>query len=172
MISPEEYKRYLDLGYEAYQMRNTSGQEFRQRGNVPYLNHPLWCATMLLHDVDLPLGVREIGFKVLVCHDIDEDTSLILPEWVEPEVRRLVKEMSHENFLASLPHIPGKEPIVKLFTLVDKLSTLIERHLADDASKRRKWIELVSYLADETEKYYGKSRIVILARATVASTNW
>jgi (p)ppGpp synthase/HD superfamily hydrolase len=173
MISASEYKRYIDFAFEAYQLKNTSGQEFRQNGHVPYLNHPLWCATTLLHDVDLPWEIREVGFKTLLLHDVSEDTSAEFPDWVEPEVRRLVKEMTHENFLASLSHIPGKEILVKLLTLVDKLATLTERHLKDDTEKRRKWIELVRYLADEVEAHYGRTRITIMARAiTSNTTSW
>lgn len=171
-MDPKEYLKYLTFAYTAYQYDNVTDQAFRQNGRVPYSNHPIWCATTLLHDTRLPWKIRELGFKVLLLHDVLEDTSATMPSWVSADVVRHVKDMTFKNFAEAVPEIPKKRPFVKLLLLVDKLSTLIEEHLKPDAAKRKQWKELVVYLTGEAEKNYGRTRIVEMSEAMTAATDW
>lgn len=171
-MDQKEYLQYLTFAYDAYQNHNVTGQEFRQKGLVPYANHPIWCATTLLHDTRLPWGVRELGFRVLLLHDVLEDTSVTLPVWVSPDVVHYVKEMTFSNFAETVMEAPNKEPFVKLLLLVDKLSTLLEEHLKPDPVKRKQWKDIVVYLTGEVEKVYGRTRIIQMAAAMAAATDW
>jgi hypothetical protein len=162
----------IETAFEAYQRYNTSGQEFRQHGKVPYANHAIWQATMILHDTKLPWEVRETGFEVLLYHDVREDTSMPLPEWLSAEVVRCVKEMTFDSFAASLPELPKKEPKIKLFILIDKLATFIEENMVADSKKRRLWKEAVEYLTTEVRTYYGRTQVVIIAEAMLANSDW
>jgi (p)ppGpp synthase/HD superfamily hydrolase len=94
MISSKQYKKLLDFAHSAYQENNISNQAYRQDGKVPYINHPLWCATLLLADTEVPWEERELGFQALILHDVLEDTSLKLPEWINPAVQKIVEEMT------------------------------------------------------------------------------
>lgn len=113
-MDSQEYLRYLAFAFDAYQNQNITGQEFRQNGKVPYANHPIWCATTLFHDTRIPWEPRERGFKVLLLHDVLEDTSVTLPSWVSADVVKYVKEMTFKNFAEAVMKIPKKEPFVKL----------------------------------------------------------
>lgn len=172
MMDSGLYKRDLDVAFAAYQRHNTSGQEYRQNGIVPYANHAIWAATTVLLDVHLPQKIRELGYVVLLYHDVLEDTSAAIPPWVSEEALHCINEMTFKNFRSSLAEIPGKSPLIKLFILVDKLSTLIEEHIAPVPEKRKLWRDTVAYLANEVEAHFGRTRIVIMARAFVEATPW
>ncbi len=172
-MDPKLYLRHIVLAFGAYQNHNVTEQAFRQDGKVPYTNHALWAATTILLDTALPWEIRELGFVVLLYHDVLEDTSSPLPPAVTYEARQCIEAMTFENFRASLPLIPGLPVHIKLFILVDKLSTLIEEHIPETKVESRKlWKETVLYLAAEVEKYFGRTRIVIMAEAMAAATPW
>lgn len=167
------YRRDIDATFIAYQFTNNSGQAFRQDGKVPYANHAIWAATTILLDTRLPFEVRELGFTVLLYHDVLEDTASSLPDWVSQEAQECVQEMTYTDFYTALEQVRGKSPLIKLFTLVDKLSTLIEEHIPENPpDMRRLWKEIVLYLVREVEQHYGRTRIVVLAEAMAAATDW
>src|SRR5215510_12902581 len=69
-------------------------------GKTPYAVHPLWCAMTILMECQLDSELRHIGYQALAWHDTLEDTTLALPDGVDPRVRRLVEELSfakHED---------------------------------------------------------------------------
>ena len=177
-ISSEEFKRYLDFAYSAYQEHNISGQAFRQDGKVPYMTHPLWTAMMLIADTQIPYEQRELGFKALILHDVLEDTDLALPDWVEEEVKNVVKELTFENYEQAIREYENKTPFIKLLLLYDKLSSMYENHvgLHDDSEKkilkRKLWKEYVVRGIGEVEKEYGNIRIVQVGKAIAENTNW
>ena len=47
---------------------------------TPQGMHPLWCATTILSETELPELIRENGVQALLLHDIVEDTTIGLPE--------------------------------------------------------------------------------------------
>lgn len=178
MIKSEELKKYLDFAYSAYQENNITNQAYRQKGKVPYIMHPLWCASMLIADTQIPYEQRELGFKALILHDVLEDTSLKLPEWVEPEVKDVVKELTFESLEQAKKEYAGKSVFIKLLLLYDKLSSMYENHVGIDddlvrAEKKRKdWKKFTNKGIEEVEKEYGNIRIVQIGKAIVENTNW
>lgn len=178
MIKSEELKKYLDFAYSAYQENNITNKTYRQKGNVPYIMHPLWCASMLIADTQIPYEQRELGFKALILHDVLEDTSLELPEWVESEVKDVVNELTFESFEQAKKEYAGKSTFIKLLLLYDELSSMYENHVGinddlDKAEKKRKdWKEFTIKGIKEVEKEYGNIRIVQVGKAIIKNTNW
>jgi hypothetical protein len=179
MLKSEELKKYLDFAYSAYQENNITNQTYRQLGKVPFIMHPLWCASMLIADTEVPYEQRELGLKALILHDILEDTSLELPDWVESEVRDIVKELTFEDFQQAIEQYPNKSPFIKLLLLYDKLSSMYEKHVGITgkteeirATKRRLWKDLVLKGIDEVEKEYGNIRIVQVGKVIAENTVW
>ncbi|MCX6761977.1 MAG: hypothetical protein NTY33_04035 [Candidatus Moranbacteria bacterium] len=179
MIKSEELKKYLDFAYSAYQENNITNQAYRQDGKVPYIMHPLWCASMLIADTQVPYEQRELGFKALILHDVLEDTSLQLPEWVELEVKDVVKELTFENFQQAIELYPSKSAFIKLLLLYDKLSSMYEKHVGITgkteeirATKRRLWKEFTLKGIQEVEKEYGNIRIVQAGKVIAENTDW
>lgn len=171
MISSKEYKKLFDFAYSAYQEHcGDSGNEYRQNGNVPFINHPIWCASLLLADTDFPLVLREIGFKALLLHDVIEDTSIDLPYWVEPEVKEAVKNMTYQNFDQESDKALSKPIFIKLLILIDKISTMYEYHARKE--KQRKWKEFCEKLLKDVETEYGNIRIVQISKAILSNTDW
>jgi (p)ppGpp synthase/HD superfamily hydrolase len=179
MIKSEELKKYLDFAYSAYQENNASNQAYRQLGKVPFIMHPLWCASMLIADTEVPFEQRELGLKALILHDVLEDTSLGLPEWVEPEVKEVVKELTFEDLQQAIEKYPSKRPFIKLLLLYDKLSSMYEKHVGITgkteeirSTKRKLFKELTLKGIEEVEKEYGNIRIVQVGKAIAENTDW
>lgn len=179
MIKSEELKKYLDFAYSAYQENNISNQAYRQNGNVPYIMHPLWCASMLIADIQVPQEQRELGFKALILHDVLEDTSLKLPDWVSDDVKNVVNELTFESFEQAIKEYDSKEPFIKLLLLYDKLSSMYEKHVGitgktEEARtmKRKLWKEFTLKGIEEVEKEYGNIRIVQVGKAITENTDW
>jgi hypothetical protein len=179
-ITAKEFKKYLDFAYSAYQENNITNpdQTYRQDGKVPYMMHPLWCASMLITDTQIPWEQREIGFKALILHDVLEDTSLELPDWVELEVRDAVKAMTFDSQVQALRAYKSKSPFIKLLMLYDELSTMYEDHVGVNNGivlkkiKKKMWKEFVIKGIAEVEKEYGNIRIVQVGKAIVENTKW
>lgn len=179
MIKSKELKKYLDFAYSAYQEHNITDQAYRQKGMVPYMIHPLWCAMLLITDTQIPLEQRELGFKALILHDVLEDTSLKLPKWVELEVKGIVKELTFESLEQALKEYDSKSPYIKLLMLYDELSSMYENHVGvnNDSEKKKQrkrklWKEYTIRGIKEVEKEYGNIRIVQIGKAIVKNTDW
>lgn len=173
MIESKEFKRYLDLAYHAYQESNVTNQAYRQDGNVPYMTHPLGSALLLLADTDLPREMRELGFKILVLHDVLEDTSITLPDWIPEEVRKGVEDMTYEEgpLEEKFKKVRAKSDFIQLLSLYDAGWTFYEKHIREP-ERRKLWKEGVRILTDEAEKNYGRIRIVQIMRACLENTDW
>lgn len=170
MIKSKELKRYLDFAYSAYQENNITGQEYRQKGKVPYIMHPLWCASLLIADTQIPYEQRELGFKALILHDVLEDTSLKLPEWVEPEVKEIVQKLTFKSWEQAKREISKSPTFIKLLYLFDALSNMYENHVSEP--KRAEWKKLTAGILKGVEQEYGNIRIVQIGKAIAENTNW
>jgi len=170
MIKPKEFKKLIDLTYEAHQEKCTR-KEFRQEGKVPFVVHPLWCALMLLNDTRIPFEERELGYQVLLLHDFLEDTSQKIPDYINPKVVNLVKEMTHQ-FWEEEKAIDEKSDFVKLLKLCDKLASLYDENIRPDPKRRREWKKLIERLLSAVQKKYGNIRIVTMAKALLEETDW
>jgi len=169
-ISADEFKKLMDFAFEAYQKNNTTEQEYRQDGKVPYIVHSLWCASVFVTDTRIPFEEREKGFKALILHDVYEDTNLELPSWVELGVKEIVKELTFENSDHALKSAQSKPINIKLLLLVDGLSSMYEEHV--EIHRRKRWKEMMKIATKEVEEHYGNIRIVQLAKTIIANTDW
>jgi len=104
-------------------------------------------------------------------HDVLEDTSLPLPEWVSPEAKELIEQMTHESWEEE-QKIEGKEPIIHLLKLCDKLHTMYEETLRPDPTRRREWKELMQKLLESVNLHYPKCRVSTFAQAIIDDTDW
>lgn len=170
MISANEFKKLTDFAFDAYQNHNVTGQEYRQEGKVPFIIHPIWCASVLLTDTRIPFEEREKGFKALILHDVLEDTGMKLPKWVEPEVRQIVKELSFKSSDHALKASKSKPIYIKLLLLIDKLSSMYEEQVSPQ--RRKKWKASSKALMKEVEKHYGNVRVVQIAKVIIKNTDW
>jgi len=174
MISSETFKRYLDFAYDAYQCHSVA-DEYRQVGNVPFMTHPLGAAHLLIADTLVPHEERELGFKILLLHDVLEDTSLPLPEWVEEDVRNGVIEMTYtgpKKLEEKMAWAGSKSSFIRLLVLYDAFWTLYERHVGGSVDRKESWRRGVSELAEQVAQEYGDLRIVQIARAVAVGTKW
>ncbi|MBU0598344.1 hypothetical protein KKF61_05165 [Patescibacteria group bacterium] len=169
-IEPKNLKRLLDLIYSAHQDHNTR-KDFRQNGEVPFVVHPMWCAFILLNDQRIPFEERELGYQVLLLHDILEDTSLEIPDYVDPKVLEHVKEMTHDTWEEE-QNINSKTPFIKLLKLCDKIASMYDETVRDEPARRNEWKALTQRLLVDVESHYGKIRLITLAKAVLNDSNW
>ncbi|MEX0649492.1 MAG: hypothetical protein WD200_00645 [Candidatus Andersenbacteria bacterium] len=170
IIDHKLLKQVLDWAYSAHQEHNTR-DDVRAYAQTPYIAHPIWAAFMLLNDTRLPFKDREIGYQALLLHDVLEDTSKGLPDFVSDEVKRAVEEMTHTNWKEE-QNIASKSDFIKLLKLCDKMATMYDENMKPDPKKRREWLQLLEALATGVEKTYGNTRVVVTARAILANTDW
>ena len=170
MIKPEEFKRLLDFTYSAHQEHCTK-KDFRQEGKVPFVVHPIWCAMMIINDTRVPYEERRIGYQAMLLHDVLEDTSLPLPEWVEPEVVELVKAMTHDTWEEE-QDIDKKSSLIQYLKLCDKTASMYDENVRPDPERRRQWKELMQRLLEKVEKNYPDCRVVTTARSVMENTDW
>jgi len=181
-MKSQELKKYLDFAYSAYQEHNITNQEYRQNGKVPYLFHSLWCASLLIADTDVPFKQRESGAKILLLHDVLEDTSLKIPSWVEPAVKKGVYALTLESgdLDEARIKIMAQSPFIKLLKLYDGLSSMYEKHVAVTnkhnekwkKDRRRQWKKLARIVLRDVEKHYGNIRIVQIGKTIIKNTDW
>ncbi|MFW9878362.1 MAG: hypothetical protein ACFFG0_35215 [Candidatus Thorarchaeota archaeon] len=162
-------KKYLDFAYLAYE-GNTSQQKYRQKGNIPFIFHPLWCASVLINDTKIALKEREIGAKALILHDILENTDLDLPNWVEKDVKEAVEKLTFDKDENTIKEIITMSSFVKLLFLTDLLASMYENHVSKP--KRKIWKLLVKLLLNDVKKHYGNIRIVQIGNTVYKNTNW
>lgn len=173
MIESKEFKKYLDFAHKAYQENNAVNQTHRQNGKVPYITHPLGSAMLLIADTDISYEERELGFKILILHDVLENTSLELPTWIDKEVQDGVKEMTYqggENVKDKIKWVWEKNSFYRLLVLYDVFWTLYEKHVSGSLMRKKLWQEGVLVLAKEVEKDYGTIQIVKIAKSISKDT--
>lgn len=167
-----EFKKLLDFAYTAHQEKSTR-DPYRQDGKLPFVVHPLWCALTLLEDNRVPFAERKIGYQALLLHDVLEDTSAGLPDFISPEVAQLVQEMTYQTWEEEQAAVLTKSPLLKLMKLIDKTATMYDEAMSKGGDKKkREWKTLVEKLVVDVEAHYGHVRVVTLAKAILQDTNW
>lgn len=169
-IEPKNMKQLLDFIYGAHQEYN-SRKDFRQDGKVPFIAHPIWCALTLLNDQRIPFEEREIGYQVLLLHDVLEDTSLEIPDFVDAKVLDLVREMTHGTWEEE-QNVEDKSDFIKLLKLCDKIASMYDETVREDPQRRKEWKALTQSLLADVEKHYGNIRLVTLAKAVLDNSDW
>ena len=62
-------------------------------GKTPYYVHPIWCAITIATETKLDEKTKNEGIQTLLYHDLLEDTTKNLPEWLSPRIKYLVEEL-------------------------------------------------------------------------------
>lgn len=169
-LSPDKLKRLLDFAYNAYQENNETGQAMRHGGKIPYLIHPLWGASLLITDPLIPFEERLLGFEILIVHDVLEDTSLGLPDWVNSKTKGFVDRLSYVEWEDFVKRAKKEIPFMKLLILIDKLESMYELGVSD--WKRESWKQLCRDLLKDVKAHYGNIRIVQIAKPIIENTDW
>ena len=137
-------------------------------GKTPYHIHPLWCATMLATETSLPDKIREEGVQVLLYHDVLEDTTQLLPDWLSNRVTELIEGMTFEGGSSQeMKEIWNKPPGIRLYKLYDKVSNLLDGIWMGEG-KRKMYLDYTKRLGEEVELRYGVLNITKMARMMVA----
>lgn len=131
-------------------------------GRTPYAIHPIWCAMTLLTETRLPEELRYHGYLALLWHDTLEDTTLPLPNDIDPVVRQLVEEMTFASLDDEFAHVWARSDTTKLLKLYDKVSQFLDGIWLSDA----RWNQLLEHtrkLQTFVEATYGELNIVKIA---------
>ncbi|MBI5064857.1 hypothetical protein HZA97_01350 [Candidatus Woesearchaeota archaeon] len=155
-----------DLQYvmEAHQNHPTKeGKQYRKwDGKTPYYVHPLWCASMIATETTLDEQIRKEGTLVLLYHDVLEDTTKELPDWLSERVKLLVQHMTFEGMADEMENIWDKPKEVRLYKLYDKINNLLDGQWMSSA-KRNEYHEYTRMLLADVVKNYGQLNIVKIA---------
>ena len=169
VTDPEEMLRYLDLAREAHDLHaRTPGDRVRRHDGVtPYFVHPAWAAFTITQEPGLSIDLRWFGFRVLILHDVEEDTTFELPDWVPAEVREHVTLMSFENSRAEMEEVWSRPERTRLFKLYDKVSNLLDATWMDTrpAEYRQRYEQHTLRLVADVEENFGSLNICRIARA-------
>jgi len=133
-------------------------------GRTPYIVHPILCACLLASEQKLPLSVRAKGIRVLLFHDVLEDTTADLPKDLRKEVVQGIKDMTVEGARLEWEDIWSLPPDIRLFKLFDKTANLLDT-LNTDQEIKKKNRELVNRLIEDVKKNFGMLNIIVIAKA-------
>lgn len=178
MITSEEFKKLFDFAFEAHQLNvNEHGSTTRQhqQENVPFVVHPYWCALMILNDTSIPRKQRELGFKVLLLHDVVEDTTLPLPNDLLDEVVQLVGEMTYKNFAEEKELVPHKSTFVQFLKVIDKVATIYDNYGEGGflkSERKKEWRQYTELLLKNTEVDFGHTQSYKVAKTIVDNCGW
>lgn len=172
ILDSELTRKLFEFAHDAHQNHNIQGQDhIMRRGIYPYIIHPMWAAGTLIADPKIPKEERILGYQILVLHDVLEDTSEKLPDWVNDEVKSGVESLTHDNWEEEQEAITKYTPFLKLLKLCDKIQTMYELAV-EDPKKAHEWKQLIERLVVDVEKHYGKTRVGMIANALLADTQW
>ena len=158
--------------HHAYAKRGS--KRFRKwDGKTPYGIHPTWSALTLLTETTLDEWTRTVGVWTLLNYDLLEDTSasLILPkdERLMNRIIANINDMSKktgESKDEEFWRLINSYNEIRLFTLYDRVSNLLDGVWMDDATKTM-YTSYVRALADNVFKIYGNLNIVKIARSII-----
>lgn len=162
-IEFDEMIQYLQLAWDSHQHHAKTPEDLVRRHDdtTPYFVHPAWAAMSIMQEPSLPLGMRWMGFRVLTLHDVLEDTTQGIPEWVPLEVRENVKLMSFGSLSAERKEVWSRSESIRLFKLYDKASNLLDGAWMDsrEAGYRQSYEQYASRLAGDVERVFGELNI-------------
>lgn len=163
----DEVRNAIELCYTAHTHHPLKPSKAVRKwdGRTPYFVHPVWCATTILEEPNLPEPLRRRGAQALALHDVLEDTTLKLPKSIGPTVRKLVQGMTFEGGSAQeMVEVWSRPPEIRLLKLYDKTCNMLDDGFMDPAH-RRKTRRYVRRLIADVEAHYPGTNIVKLARA-------
>ena len=130
---------------------------------------------MVLNDTSLSRAERENGFRVLLLHDVIEDTRASLPVDLPSEVVGLVREMTYENFDEEKKIVPGKSAFLQLLKIVDKVATIYDNHGSEhifSAERKKDWRSYTELLLQNVQSEFGHTQVFKIAKTIVANCGW
>jgi len=161
-------QRDIDYVIEAH--RDYSARDFKAfrkwDGKTPYHIHPIWCAAMLATETTLDASVRQVGTQVLLYHDVLEDTTRELPEWLSQDVVEKIWQMTYDSMIEEMRNIWTKPKEIRLFKLYDKTSNLLDWQVSS-VVKHEHYKEYTRGLCSDVEDNYGVLNITKMARLIV-----
>lgn len=172
ILEPDLAKNLFDFAHDAHTNHNLRGEDHIMRRRMyPYIVHPMWAAATLVADPKISKEERILGYQILVLHDVLEDTSVQLPDWVSEEVKKGVQSLTHNNWEEEQEAVTHYTPFLKLLKLCDKIQTMYELAVVDP-KKAHEWKQLIERLVVDVDAQYGATRVAVLAKALLADTNW
>ena len=143
----------------------------RWDGQTPYSIHSIWCAMTILTEEKLSQHIRVLGCKILLLHDVPEDTIRELPDWIDNEERELLQEMLYEDSADERLNLWGKSDLAKLFKLYDKVSNLLDSSWMLKERGHEYYNETLNHaskLVEFVEGKFGELNIVIMAKTIIS----
>lgn len=135
-------------------------------GKTPYHVHLLWCATAILQEPNLPIEIRNKGSLALLYHDILEDTTKELPNWLPKEVVECIKDMTFDSSEDEWKTLWSKNIEIRLFKLYDKTNNLLDSTWMK-AERRKRHVGHLKKLIKDVEKNYGQLNIIKIAKSLI-----
>lgn len=134
---------------------------------TPYSVHPVWCATTIAAEPSLSRDLRIEGAIVLLYHDVNEDTTAVLPDSLPLAVRQSIEHMTFLGGMEQeMKEIWDKEPKIRLFKLYDKISNLLDATWMSH-DYRKKYVNHTKNLLIDIEQQFGSLNITRIAHAIV-----
>ena len=134
---------------------------------TPYFVHPLWCATTLLHETSLPEDLRRDGSQALLYHDVLEDTTAKLPDWLSQRVVLFIQGMVFQSSEEEWKHLWNREKEIRLLKLYDKTSNLLDGDWMIPERKKQHQAHL-RRLSDDVYTHFGDLHIISLAKTLLS----
>lgn len=156
--------RDLDYIIQAHTVhaRKISNATRKWDNKTPYFIHPIWCATMILHETTLPEEIRKDGSQALLYHDVLEDTNEPLPAWLSPRVISLIRNMTFGLSEDEWLNLWGKDKEIRLLKVYDKTSNILDGSWMA-ARRRQKHIAHLKKLVADVRRNYGDLNILKIA---------
>lgn len=169
MFSAKTLNRLIDYAIRAHadHPREAKNAFRKMDGKTPYASHPIWCAMAILAEPTLPEDIRELGARILLFHDLLEDTTAVLPPGTPPQVEQGVADMTFVDVGQEIADVWKRGDLILLLKLYDKTHGLLDRRLAP-RKKRRRNARYALRLAKAVDKAYGPLNITVLCRALCA----
>lgn len=134
---------------------------------TPYVVHSVWGAMTILHETQLPEEIRVRGSQALICHDILEDTTMRLPEFLEKEVVDLVQEVTFASQEEAMVKIWERSDEAILITLYDMVSNMMDGAWMDNEQKNF-YMGYTMKLKEVVKNKFGELNIVKISEALCA----
>lgn len=131
---------------------------------TPYVVHSIWGAMSVLHETQLSENTRVNCAKALVFHDVLEDTTAFLPEYLEDEVVDLIKEVTFQSQEEAMEKIWQSSDEAQLVTLYDMVSNMMDGSWMDEKQKVF-YLDYTLKLKDAVQSKLGDLNIVKIAES-------
>ena len=170
LMNHRKLKLAMDLCVDAHANHAKKENVRSWDEKTPYFVHPLWCAMTLMQETSPKVQEgKEDYFFALLFHDLIEDTTVVLPDWLSSESVSLIRQMTFFGEVGSTEiekrEIWSRPPIVRLLKLYDKVSNLLDGLWMSDEKWNGQYAPYVLHLANDAETNFGDLNIVRIARA-------